>query len=157
MNPHDQHHDARPDPLTPELSALAAALDDLGRSDRAAAPPGLADRVYFRTAASLRAQPARAERRLAIGSFVRIAAVLALTTVGVIGVSRLARQHNTLVATDMSVLDAVLPADGVESWNPIASNALADVRSELDALESELDSFWSLDSNWLDDTSEGSL
>ena len=157
MNQHDHHDDARPDPLTPELSALAAALDDLGRSERAAAPPGLPDRVYFRTAASLRAQPVRAERRLAIGSFVRIAAVLALTTVGVIGVSRLTQQRNTLVATDMSVLDAVLPADGVESWNPIASNALADVRSELDALESELDSFWSLDSNWLDDTSEGSL
>lgn len=157
MNQHDNHHHDHPDPLTPELSALSAALDDLARHERNASPPGLSDRIYFRTAASLRGQPAPAARRFALGSLVRLAAVLALTTVGVIGVSRLSQQRGTTVATDLSILDAVLPADGVETWNPIASNALADVSSELDALESELDSFWSLDSNWLDDTSEGAL
>jgi len=157
MNEHDMHNESHHEPLTPELSALSAALDNLAQHERSAAPPGLADRVYFRTAASLRAQPAAPARRLALGSFMRVAAVLALTAVGVIGVTHLSNQQRTTRTADLSILDAVLPPESADSWSPPSTNSLADVSTALESLETELDSFWSLDSNWLDDTSAGSI
>lgn len=144
--------------LPPDLAAISAALDHLAQSERASTPPGLADRVYFRTASSLRAD---AQRRLVLppwGVALRVAAVLGIATLGVIGAMSALNTPpgpvptNPDFATDTTADDLIeLAMD--EQWEPIFTASLADVKSELESLESALDSFWSIDADWLDEES----
>lgn len=143
-------------PLPPDLSAISAALDDLAQREQSAAPAGLADRVYFRTAATLRHPPVRPIWQLSIASCMRLAALLALTTIVAFAVWRHPQPTPTNLAS-LDTLDDVLLLSSDSQWSPIASNALAEMQSELDAMESDLDSFWTYESNWFDDTDEGSL
>lgn len=151
-----KHDPGHFNPLPPDLSALAAALDDLARREQAGSPAGLSDRVYFRTASTLRAGPRRSTLRVSIASGMRLAAVLTLTTIGAVGMWR---QSNPapIQASSLDALDDVLSHSSDSQWSPIASSTLAEMQSELDALESDLDSFWTYDSNWFNDTDEESM
>lgn len=150
MNEPMSHRDAP----APELSALSAALDDLAWIERQAAPPGLADRIYFRTARTFQSGAPRPNAMTP--TFLRIAAVIALTALGAIGL----RQPSAPAPADavrLAALDELLPVASAPAWSRVPSNTLAEVQSELDALESDLDTFWTSENSWFTDNGEESL
>lgn len=144
--------------LPPDLAAISAALDHLAHAERASTPPGLADRIYFRTAASLRTDVRRRTIVPTWGMTLRLAAVLGLAALGVIGALSALNKPSAPgpVPHDLTAgptADDMIELAMAEQWEPISTASLADVKSELESLESALDSFWSIDADWLDEES----
>ncbi len=144
--------------LPPDLAAISAALDHLAHAERAATPPGLADRVYFRTAASLRSHAPRRMTHPTWGVTLRLAAVLGIAALGVIGaISALNKPSSPGPAnpkfTSGPTADEMIELAMAEQWEPISTASLAEVKSELESLESALDTFWSIDADWLEEES----
>jgi hypothetical protein len=157
------------EPLPPDLETIGASLDTLAAHDRAAAPAGLAGRIYRATLPLLRgdAEEPATYPIVRAGSPSRglaLAAALALlATVGAVwlaGVQRHASDRGAVALAPISEtdLDAWLALAGVSESTDPSLDPLDQIAAAADALAQTVADGWTHDDLFNSDLSaEGSL